>query len=82
MSAERAVHFTARSPDMTLIRLLGLVAIGGIAMKLARDRRHASRRRQVSPPASIERWENEGGAVPISSGTTAARVSPQAENPT
>jgi hypothetical protein len=62
----------------TVIRTLLLAGIAGLAWKMVRDDR--VRRRVAAPaaaPVPLQRWEGEGGGVPVGAGQTAAsRVHP------
>lgn len=56
-----------------MIRALLLAGIAGLAWKMVQDGRV---RRRVGAPAStpvpLQRWEGEGGGVPVGDGQTAA----------
>jgi hypothetical protein len=62
--------------------MIGILAIGAVAAGHALDKnRHQLRRRRTRP--EINRWEEEGGAVPVSPQRTAAQTaSPDAPNGT
>jgi len=55
------------------LRVSLVVAIGVIAMGVALDRRRQQEQSRLPRP-EINRWEDEGGAVPISSSRTAAQT--------
>jgi hypothetical protein len=61
--------------------LIGFLAIGAVAAGHALDKdRHLARRRVPRP--EINRWEEEGGAVPVTPQRTAAQTaSPAAAAP-
>jgi hypothetical protein len=64
----------------TVMRALLLAGIAGLAWKMV----HAGRARRrvdapAAPPVPLQRWEGEGGGVPVGDGQTAAsRVHPAA----
>jgi hypothetical protein len=61
---------------------IGLLAIGALLFGTQLDRRR-QRERQRLPRPEIQRWEEEGGAVPVSTGRTAAQTQPEgASGPT
>jgi hypothetical protein len=55
--------------------LIGLLMVGAVALGISLDRRKRGERGRVSRP-DINRWEEEGGAVPVSGQQTAAQVEP------
>ncbi len=52
---------------------IGLLSIGAVVLGTQLDRRR-QRERQRLPRAEIHRWEEEGGAVPVSRRRTAAQT--------
>lgn len=52
---------------------IGLLSIGAIMLGASLDRRR-QRERQRLPRPEIERWEAEGGAVPVNGARTAAQT--------
>jgi hypothetical protein len=52
---------------------IGLLSIGAIVLGTQLDRRR-QRERQRLPRPEIHRWEEEGGAVPVSGARTAAQT--------
>jgi hypothetical protein len=52
---------------------IGLLSIGAVVLGTALDRRRL-RERQRLPRPEIQRWEEEGGAVPASGARTAAQT--------
>ncbi len=52
---------------------IGLLSIGAVILGTSLDRRR-QRERQRLPRAEIHRWEEEGGAVPVSRAATAAQT--------
>lgn len=61
--------------------LILIAGIGGLiyfGRRWMRSSRVARSQREREP---IQRWEGEGGAVPVASNRTAAQVSPLAEAP-
>jgi len=57
--------------------LIGILAMGAVAAGHALDRSRRQERRRVTRP-EINRWEEEGGAVPVSTGRTAAQAASDA----
>ena len=57
---------------------IGFLSIGAIVLGTQLDRRR-QRERQRLPRAEIHRWEEEGGAVPVSRARTAAQTEAQPE---
>jgi hypothetical protein len=55
--------------------LISFLAIGVIALGAGYDRRRQRERSKVARP-EIERWEEEGGAVPTESDRPAAQTAP------
>jgi hypothetical protein len=53
--------------------LIGILAIGAVATGHALDKDRQRTRRKVPRP-EINRWEEEGGAVPVSPQRTAAQT--------
>jgi hypothetical protein len=53
---------------------IGLLSIGAVLLGTSLDRRR-QRARQRLPRPEIDRWEEEGGAVPVSGSRTAAQTS-------
>jgi hypothetical protein len=52
---------------------IGLLSIGAVILGTTLDRRR-QRERQRLPRQDIHRWEEEGGAVPVSPARTAAQT--------
>ena len=52
---------------------IGLLSIGAVVLGTQLDRRR-QRERQRLPRPEIHRWEEEGGAVPVTRGHTAAQT--------
>jgi hypothetical protein len=52
---------------------IGLLSIGAVILGTSLDRRR-QRERQRLPRQDLHRWEEEGGAVPVSSVRTAAQT--------
>lgn len=52
--------------------IIGVLAVGVVALGAGYDRRRQRERLRVARP-EINRWEEEGGAVPTDSGQTAAQ---------
>ena len=52
---------------------IGFLAIGAVVLGTQLDRRRQRERQRLSRP-EIHRWEEEGGAVPVSRGGTAAQT--------
>ena len=52
---------------------IGLLSIGAVVAGTQLDRRR-QRERQRLPRTEIHRWEEEGGAVPVKEGRTAAQT--------
>jgi hypothetical protein len=52
---------------------IGLLSIGAVVLGTQLDRRR-QRERERLPRAEIHRWEEEGGAVPVSRRKTAAQT--------
>lgn len=52
---------------------IGLLSVGVLALGAALDRRRRQERQRLPRP-DIERWEEEGGAVPTSEDRTAAQT--------
>jgi hypothetical protein len=52
---------------------VGLLSIGAVILGTSLDRRR-QRERQRLPRPEIHRWEEEGGAVPVNRGRTAAQT--------
>jgi hypothetical protein len=52
---------------------IGLLSIGAVILGTALDRRR-QRERERLPRQDIHRWEDEGGAVPVSPLRTAAQT--------
>jgi hypothetical protein len=61
--------------------IIGILAIGAVAAGHALDDHRRRQRRRVPRP-EINRWEEEGGAVPVSTGRTAAQTASPAPNGT
>jgi hypothetical protein len=59
--------------------MIGILAIGAVAAGHALDDHRRHQRRRVPRP-EINRWEDEGGAVPVSTGRTAAQTASLAPN--
>ena len=59
--------------------IIGLLAMGAVALGHALDDHRRHSRRKVPRP-EINRWEEEGGAVPVSTGRTAAQTASPAPN--
>jgi hypothetical protein len=59
--------------------MIGILAIGAVAAGHALDDNRRRQRRKVPRP-EINRWEEEGGAVPVSTGRTAAQTASPAPN--
>ena len=57
--------------------LIGILALGAVAAGHALDKNRHQMRRRVPRP-EINRWEDEGGAVPVSPRRTAAQTAPEA----
>jgi hypothetical protein len=57
--------------------LVGLLIIGAVAAGASHDRRRR-RERERLPRPEVNRWEEEGGAVPVTEGRTAAQTQPRA----
>jgi len=56
-------------------RVVGLLAIAAVSAGLAYDRRRRRERIRLARP-EINRWEEEGGAVPVEADRTAAQTQP------
>ena len=56
---------------------IGLLSIGAVVLGTQLDRRR-QRERQRLPRREIHRWEEEGGAVPVSRASTAAQTEAEA----
>jgi hypothetical protein len=54
---------------------IGLLSIGAVILGTSLDRRR-QRERQRLPRREIHRWEEEGGAIPVSGARTAAQTGP------
>jgi hypothetical protein len=52
---------------------IGLLSIGAVILGTSLDRRRL-RERQRLPRPEIQRWEEEGGAVPVGRARTAAQT--------
>ena len=52
---------------------IGILSIGAVVLGTRLDRRR-QRERQRLPRREIHRWEEEGGAVPVSRARTAAQT--------
>ncbi len=52
---------------------IGLLSVGAVILGTTLDRRRA-RERQRLPRQDLHRWEDEGGAVPVSPARTAAQT--------
>jgi hypothetical protein len=53
--------------------VISFLAIGVVALGTSLDRRRQRERARLPRP-EIDRWEEEGGAVPVDSGRTAAQT--------
>lgn len=53
--------------------LVGLLVIGAVAAGVSHDRNRRRRRERV-PRQDVNRWEDEGGAVPVDNDRTAAQT--------
>jgi len=56
--------------------LVGLLVIGAIAAGVGHDRRRRYERQRLTRP-EVNRWEDEGGAVPVTDTQTAAQTEPR-----
>ena len=56
--------------------LVGLLVIGTVAAGVSHDRRRRLERERLPRP-EVNRWEDEGGAVPVSEGRTASQTEPR-----
>ena len=56
---------------------IGLLSIGAVVLGTQLDRRR-QRERHSLPRREIHRWEEEGGAVPVSRARTAAQTEAEA----
>jgi hypothetical protein len=52
---------------------VGLLSIGAVILGTSLDRRRQRERQRLARP-EIHRWEDEGGAVPVSRSRTAAQT--------
>jgi len=52
---------------------IGLLSVGAVILGTTLDRRR-QRERQRLPRQELHRWEDEGGAVPVSPARTAAQT--------
>ena len=59
---------------------IGLLSIGAVVLGTQLDRRR-QRERQRLPRPEIHRWEEEGGAVPVSRVRTAAQTQTETDQP-
>jgi len=58
-----------------MLKMTGLLVIGALVAGISLDRRRRRERRRL-PRAEIQRWEEEGGAIPTSVDSTAAPTAP------
>jgi hypothetical protein len=59
---------------------IGILSIGAIVLGTQLDRRRQRERARLPRP-EIHRWEEEGGAVPVSRARTAAQTQTEASQP-
>jgi hypothetical protein len=59
---------------------IGLVSIGAIILGTQLDRRR-QRERSRLPRPELHRWEEEGGAIPVSRARTAAQTQTETSQP-
>ena len=59
---------------------IGVLAVGVVALGAGYDRKRQRERFRVSRP-EINRWEEEGGAVPVSRARTAAQTQTETSQP-
>jgi hypothetical protein len=67
----------AKSGLMKMNWLVGLLIIGAVSAGVSYDRRRRYERERLPRP-DVNRWEDEGGAVPGAEGRTAAQTEPRA----
>jgi hypothetical protein len=58
-----------------MLKMTGLLVIGALVAGISLDRRRRRERRRL-PRVEIQRWEEEGGAVPTSADRIAAQTAP------
>jgi hypothetical protein len=58
-----------------MLKMSGLLVIGAVIAGISLDRRRRRERRRL-PRTEIQRWEEEGGAIPMSRDPTEAETAP------